>query len=82
MDVSKAFDSVNHHQLLHKFHTLGICGKLLEWFDFYLSQRTQQVIYKEYISKSIQITFGVLQVSHLGSILFNIFINYITSIIC
>ena len=44
LDVSKAFDKVDHHALLIKLESLGVCGKLLDWLKSYLSNRYQQVV--------------------------------------
>ena len=41
LDVSKAFDKVNHSLLLSKFHSLGLDSSSLKWFQSYLSDRCQ-----------------------------------------
>ena len=39
IDLSKAFDTINHNILLHKLHGIrGICNS---WFANYLADRTQ-----------------------------------------
>ena len=42
MDLKKAFDSVHHAGLLHKFRFYGIKGKELDWFTDYLFNRRQE----------------------------------------
>ena len=43
-DISKAFDRVWHKGLIRKLKSVGITGKLLEWFCNYLSDRKQHVV--------------------------------------
>ena len=47
MDMSKAFDSINHDILLSKLRSLGVSQSALEWFSSYIKGRYQHVFDKE-----------------------------------
>ena len=76
IDLSKAFDTVNHKTLLKKFSHYGIKNKSLDWFTYYLSNRKQLIDYNVN-SKStfLDIVCGVPQGFVLGPLLFLLYIN-------
>ena len=70
LDLSKAFDTVNHNILLYKLEHFGIRGVVLEWFKNYLSNRKQIVKYKLTVSNGLTMKCGVPQGSVLGPLVF------------
>ena len=75
LDLSKAFDTVNHQILLNKLKFYGLQQSENNWFQSYLSNRKQQVYANGVASDSCLISTGVPQGSILGLLLFIIFIN-------
>ena len=80
IDLSKAFDTVNHEILLRKMEHYGIRGVALDWFTSYLSNRKQYVYLNGEPSQLDNITCGVPQGSVQGPLLFLIYINDLPNI--
>lgn len=74
-DFSKAFDRVPHSILLYKLSAYGITGTLYNWLKSYLENRLFFVAVNGYQSETYKTTSGVPQGSHIGPVLFNMFVN-------
>ena len=81
LDLSKAFDTVNHEILKQKLLNYGIRGEAFNWFSSYLSNRSQYVQIGKIKSRTKTISTGVPQGSVLGPLLFLLYVNDILNAI-
>ena len=71
IDLKKAFDTVNHKILLDKLNFYGFRWIINEWFQSYLTNRTQTTQIGSHVSTKLISPCGVPQ----GSVLFLLYIN-------
>ena len=81
LDLSKAFDTLEHKVLLDKMYRYGIRGSSLDWFRSYLENRKIRVKCRVASSGRIEhseyqtVNYGTPQGSCLGPLIFLIFTN-------
>ena len=61
IDLKKAFDGICYKTLMKKLYAYGIREKVVNWFNSYLTYRTQYVQYGNSKSETKTITHGVPQ---------------------
>ena len=75
MDLSKAYDCVNHDLIIAKPEAYGVGENSLRFIQNYLSQRQQRLKIGSYFSEWLEIILAIPQGYILVPILFNVFIN-------
>ena len=81
VDLSKAFDSIDHSLLLSKLQALGIEGSELAWFADYLKGKQQSVVINSVPSQWKQVIRGVPQGSMLEPLLLLVFVNNLPKVV-
>ena len=74
-DISKAFDSASHSNILYNLLNKGVKGKIFRWIYDFLSNRTFNVRIGDVYSEDFDITSGVPQGAILSPLLFSILLS-------
>jgi len=80
LDLSAAFDTINHNTLLRRLSGYGLSGDVLAWLTSYLCSQTC-VVHVKITAEVETMTTGVLQGTVLGPLLFNAYIVPLTTLL-
>ena len=81
LDMSAAFDIVDHDLLLSKLELYGFDSDSLGWIQSYLSDRRQCVSISGSLSKLLPVPTGVPQGSILGPLFYTLFTNELPEVV-
>ena len=81
LELSKAFDTLDHDTMLEKLYSLRFLDSTVFWFKAYLANRAKSVHINGVFSDPQPIQFSVPQGSILGPILFIVHINNLPSVV-
>jgi len=82
LDLSAAFDCVDHELLLHRLRqNFGFSGAVLKWLTSFVTGRTHQVAFNGQLSPVQPVLYGVPQGSCLGPLLFVIYTAELSQVV-
>ena len=81
LDLSEAFDIVDHPLLMEKLKLYGFSENSLSWVGSYLTGRSQTVYIESFLSKVLLVPTSVPQGSILGPLLYIIFTNELPELV-
>ena len=81
LDLSAAFDTIDHSILIKRLEDIGIVGIPLAWIKSYLSERTFSIKIDNHYSSTCKMYYGVPQVSVLGPLPFSLYVLPLNNII-
>ena len=82
LDLSAAFNTIDHIILLRRLgNWFGVSGKALDWFESYLTGRSQRIKLGNCLSSRSDLSFGVPQGSVLGPLLFTLYTTPLSSLV-
>ena len=75
LDLSGAYDTVEHKILLAKLRSLGLDKNSIKWIQSYLEDRTQCVSISGKVSEKLKVNYGLPQGAILSPLLFIIYVS-------
>ena len=75
IDFKRAFNKVSHTKLISKLCHMRLGKSVVEWISKFLQYRSQTVVYKGACPEPCKVTYGVIEGSIVGPLLFSAFIN-------